>query len=135
MSMVWKVRASPHRHQQYVFFYQDIGCKMLLQSVSRIKIRDARWLFLSRFWPLYKWAPFFKPAGAVGKISLSLWITNCNHVKLAQILDTHCSMTKALRILVNSVVTYPWHITKFSPFSPLIFTHFKILALPKLNYF
>ena len=32
-------------------------------------------------------------AGAVAKISSGLWITNCKQVKLAQILDTHCSMS------------------------------------------
>ena len=37
-----------------------------------------------------KQASFFEAAGAVVEISSSLQITNCNQVKLAQILDTHC---------------------------------------------
>ena len=32
----------------------------------------------------------FEAAGTVVEISLSLQITSCNQVKLAQILDTHC---------------------------------------------
>ena len=39
-----------------------------------------------------KQAPFFEAAGAEVEISSSLLITNCNQVKLAQILDTHCIM-------------------------------------------
>ena len=54
----------------------------------------ARWLFLSQFWPLLKQASFFEAAGAVAKIGSSLWITNSNQVKLAQIRDTHCRRIK-----------------------------------------
>jgi len=37
----------------------------IIQSVSRIKINEARWLFLSRFWPLLNQASFLEAAGTV----------------------------------------------------------------------
>jgi len=44
----------------------------IIQSVSRIKINKARWLFLGRFWPLLNQAVFFEAAEEVLEISLSL---------------------------------------------------------------
>jgi len=40
--------------------------------VSRIWNNEARWLFLSPFWPLLKQAKFFETAEAVMEIGLSL---------------------------------------------------------------
>ena len=47
---------------------------------------------MSQFPPLLKRASFFEAAWAVVESSLSLRITNFNQVKLAQILDTHCTL-------------------------------------------
>jgi len=43
-----------------------------MQSMSRIKINEARWLFLSLIWPLLNSASFLEAAEAVEKIGLSL---------------------------------------------------------------
>ena len=59
-------------------------------------------IILSQFWPLLKWATFFEAAGAVVEISSSLRIMNCNQVKLAQILDTHCRNTPLVVVTVSS---------------------------------
>ena len=42
------------------------------QSVSRMKINEARWLFLIQFWPLLKQASFFEAAGTLSRIGSSL---------------------------------------------------------------
>ena len=42
------------------------------------------------FDPFLKRAPFFEAAGAATVVEISLRISNCNQVKLVQILGTHC---------------------------------------------
>ena len=64
-----------------------------IQNVSQIKINEARWLFLSQFWPLLKHASLIEAAGAVVKISSSLWITIWTKLSLSKsAIRTVCKM-------------------------------------------
>jgi len=48
------------------------ACGLIVQSVSRIKISNARWLFSSQIWQLLNLVLLFEAAGAVVKIGLGL---------------------------------------------------------------
>ena len=63
----------------------------IVQSVSRIWINKAKWLFSSQFWPLLKQVSFFETAGAVVEISSTykLWI------------QTKLSLPKSLKLSVE----------------------------------
>ncbi len=47
-----------------------------IQSVSGIKINEARWLFMGQFWPLLNQSVFLEVAGAVFKIDSSLKVNH-----------------------------------------------------------
>ena len=63
----------PLRSEMFFKFKFKFSLKLtFLKSVSQILINEARWLYLSWFWPLLKRESFFEAAGAVAKIGLSL---------------------------------------------------------------
>ena len=57
-----------------------------------IYTNEARWLFLSHFWPLLKRASYYEVARKVAKIGSSLKRNHHNQVMLVQIRDTFCMM-------------------------------------------
>ena len=91
-------------------FISLLNCKKI-HSVSRFYINEPRWLFLSQFWPLLNQASFYKAAGAVLKIGLSLKPNHHLQFQLAQISEVLCSRVfEELTLLttnkVNSAITH-----------------------------
>ena len=71
-------------------------------------------------------APFKEAARAVVKISWSIRITNCNQVKLAQILETHCKREREKLTSERgsrNIIVEPQHIKLKVLFAELMVWH------------